>query len=83
MSEIYVKQKSSRILREALARVCRVGHPVVTQEAIKALKEFSASVFDHCQCPELAPHPSGVYMCLDCGRAYRDPNRKLKLVGGE
>ncbi len=68
---IGVKQSDARILRETLAKVSKLGNPLVKMYAVKALQAYAAAVKPYCQCPEkVLVSKENMEACLDCGQRH-------------
>jgi hypothetical protein len=84
MSQNFVDQNHARILREALARISRVGPPAVQRVALQALAEYAAYVAPTCSCSErVFVAKEGREACLDCGQRHRPTSadaRQLAFV---
>ena len=63
-----VRQADARILREALAKIWKTGHPAIRVMCDQALRAFAASVRPICGHPEtVMVETEGKHACLDCG----------------
>lgn len=65
------EQKHTRILREALARLAKLGHPAINAVVKEGLQSFAREIKSYCKCVEQAWIPGeGMYGCLDCGKRH-------------
>jgi len=63
-----VRQADARILREALAKIWKTGHPAIRVMCNQALTMYAQSVRNYCGHPEtVMVETEGKMACLDCG----------------
>lgn len=67
-SEIFVLQCHARILRETLAKVMKMGNPIIQKYCDGGLKQYAAAVRAYCEHTELSyVAKEEMNACLDCG----------------
>lgn len=66
-----VKQEHARILREAVAKLTKLGNPFVTSICVGALQQYARAIKPTCECVDtvfIATENKAA--CLDCGRRH-------------
>lgn len=64
-----VDQAHARILREAIAKLTKLGNPFVTRICVTALSNYAKGVAPYCECVEsVFITTENKTACLDCGK---------------